>query len=29
MFEETDYVFVNGYDKRIMFKDLENYIKEN
>ena len=29
MFEETDYVFVNGYEKKIMFKDLENYIKSN
>ncbi|MBQ9012270.1 MAG: hypothetical protein IJ094_01620 [Bacilli bacterium] len=29
MFEETDYVFVNGYEKKIMFKDLENYIKLN
>ena len=29
MFEETDYVFVNGYKKKIMFKDLEKYIKLN
>lgn len=29
MFEETDYVFVNGYEKKIMFKDLEKYIKLN
>ena len=29
MFEESDYIFVNGYEKKIMFKDLENYIKLN
>ena len=29
MFEETDYVFVNGYEKKIMFKDLEKFIKLN
>ena len=29
MFEESDYIFVNGYGKKIMFKDLENYIKSN
>lgn len=29
MFEESDYIFVNGYEKKIMFKDLENYIKSN
>lgn len=29
MFEETDYVFVNCYEKKIMFKDLEKYIKLN
>lgn len=29
MFEESDYIFINGYEKKIMFKDLENYIKSN
>ena len=29
LFEECDYVFVNGYDIKIKFKDLEQYIKTN
>ena len=29
MFEDSDYIFVNGYEKKIMYKDLENYIKSN
>ena len=29
MFEDSDYIFVNGYEKKIMYKDLENYIKLN
>ena len=29
MFEESDYIFINGYEKKIMFIDLENYIKSN
>ena len=27
MFDDYDYIFVNGYKEKIMFKDLENYIK--
>ncbi len=27
IFEEYDEVFINGYDKKIKFKDLEEYIK--
>ena len=29
MFDECDDIFVNGYQKKIKFKDLENYIKTN
>lgn len=29
MFNEYDYVFINGYDKKIKFKDLDKYIKSN
>ena len=29
MFEESDYIFINGYEKKIMFIDLENYIKSD
>ena len=29
MFEDSDYIFVNGYEKKIMYKDLEKYIKSN
>ena len=29
IFEDSDYIFVNGYDKKIMFKDLLNCIKTN
>ena len=29
IFEECDDIYVNGYDKKIKFKDLENYIKSN
>ena len=27
--EEIDDVYINGYDKKIKFKDLEEYIKNN
>ena len=27
IFEECDDIFINGYNKKIKFKDLENYIK--
>ena len=27
IFEDYDYVFINGYNKKIKFKDLEEYIK--
>lgn len=27
IFEEYDEVFINGYEKKIKFKDLEEYIK--
>ena len=29
IFEECDDIYVNGYDEKIKFKDLENYIKSN
>lgn len=29
LFDEYDDIFINGYDKRIKFKDLEEYLKEN
>ena len=29
IFEDYDYVFINGYNKKIKFKDLLEYIKEN
>ena len=29
IFENYDYVFINGYNKKIKFKDLTNYIKNN
>lgn len=29
IFEDYDYVFINGYNKKIKFKDLEEYIKKN
>lgn len=29
LFDECDYIFINGYDKRIKFKDLEEYLTEN
>ena len=29
IFEECDDIFVNGYDAKIKFKDLEQYIKLN
>ncbi len=29
LFDECDYIFINGYDKRIKFKDLEEYLKAN
>ena len=28
IFENYDYVFINGYSKRIRFKDLQEYIKK-
>ena len=27
MFDESTYIFVNGYKEKIKFKDLEDYIK--
>ena len=27
LFNECDYIFVNGYKEKIKFKDLENHIK--
>jgi hypothetical protein len=27
IFEESDDIYINGYSKRIKFKDLEQYIK--
>lgn len=29
IFEECDDIYVNGYNEKIKFKDLENYIKSN
>lgn len=29
IFEESDDVFINSFDNKIKFKDLENYIKMN
>ena len=29
IFEDYDYIFINGYNKKIKFKDLEEYIKKN
>ena len=29
IFENYDYVFINGYNRKIKFKDLEEYIKKN
>lgn len=29
IFENYDYVYINGYNKKIKFKDLINYIKNN
>ncbi len=29
MFEECDDIYINGYSKKIQFKDLEQYIKSN
>ena len=29
LFDECDDIFINGYNKRIKFKDLEEYLKEN
>jgi len=29
IFEECDDIFINGYDKKIKFKNLEEYIKQN
>jgi hypothetical protein len=29
LFENYNYIFVNGYDEKIEFKDLETYIKTN
>lgn len=29
IFENYDYVFINGYNKKIKFKDLTDYIKNN
>lgn len=28
LFDECEDVFINGYDKRIRFKDLEEYLKQ-
>ncbi len=28
LFDECDEVFINGYNKRVKFKDLEEYLKE-
>jgi hypothetical protein len=27
LFDNSDYIFINDYDKKIEFKDFENYIK--
>ena len=29
LFENYNYIFVNGYDEKIEFKDLEAYLKAN
>ena len=29
MFDECDDIYINGYDKKIKFKDLLEYIKSN
>ncbi len=29
MFEECDDIFINGFSKKIQFKDFEQYIKSN
>lgn len=29
IFEKCDDIFINGYQEKIKFKDLENYIKAN
>ena len=29
IFEECDDIFINGFNKKIKFKDLEDYIKAN
>lgn len=29
IFEECEDIFINGYQKKIKFKDLEDYIKQN
>ncbi len=29
IFDECDDIFINGYNKRIKFKDLEEYLKSN
>ena len=29
LFDECDEIFINGYQKKIKFKDLEEYLREN
>ena len=29
LFDECDDIFINGYQKKIKFKDLEEYLREN
>lgn len=29
LFDNSNYIFINGYDKKIEFKDIENYIKSH
>ena len=29
LYDECDDIFINGYQKKIKFKDLEEYLKEN
>ena len=29
LFDKSNYIFINGYDKKIEFKDFENYIKSH
>lgn len=29
IFENYNYVFINGYKEKLLFKDLEEYIKSN